>query len=89
MDHPDFELLLEKEVIWVRMLEEVLKDYRIPCVAFPVHGAAFTLRTGQAEKLRLYVPVEYLPRAEELRAELFSSEYREEDDRSDDEESLD
>ena len=79
MDDTNFKLLLENELIWVRMLEEVLKDYHIPCVTFPVYGSAFSLRTGRQERLRLYVPAEYLPRAEELRAELFSSEYQEED----------
>ena len=75
----DFVLLLEKEAIWVRMLEEVLKDNGVPCVSFPVLGAAFTLRTGLPDSLRLYVPAEHLQRAMELREELFSAEFRDED----------
>lgn len=72
-----FELLLEKEDYWVRMLEEVLKDNGIPCVSFPVHGVAFSMKVPRQRLFRLYVPAGYLSRAEELRSELFSAEFPE------------
>ena len=73
-DRDDFQLLTEKESMWAKMLEEVLKDNDIPCVAVPVLGAGFTLKTGMQERLKIYVPSESKARAEELMKELFPDE---------------
>ncbi len=66
-----YELLIEKEAMWAGMLQEVLKDNDIPCVAIPVYGAGMTLKTGIQERLRILVPAEQKSRAEELLGELF------------------
>ena len=73
-DRDDFKLLTEKEYMWAKMLEEVLKDNDIPCVAVPVLGAGFTLKTGMQERLKIYVTSESKARAEELMKELFPDE---------------
>ena len=70
----DFVLLTEKEAMWSEMLKEVLQDNGIPCVAVPVFGAGFTLRTGVQERLKIFVPPDQKLRAEELMYELFPSE---------------
>ncbi len=69
-----YELLIEKEAMWAGMLQEVLKDNDIPCVAIPVYGAGMTLKTGIQERLRILVPAEQKSRAEELLGELFPTE---------------
>ena len=73
-DRDDFQLLTEKEYMCAKMLEEVLKDNDIPCVAVPVLGAGFTLKTGMQERLKIFVPSESKARAEELMKELFPDE---------------
>ena len=70
-DRDDYRFLTEKESMWAKMLEEVLKDNDIPCVAVPVLGAGFTLKTGMQERLKVYVPSENKARAEELMNQLF------------------
>ncbi len=73
-DRDDYRFLIEKESMWTKMLEEVLKDNDIPCVAVPVLGAGFTLKTGMQERLKIFVPSESKARAEELMKELFPDE---------------
>ena len=73
-DRDDYRFLTEKEYMWAKMLEEVLKDNDIPCVAVPVLGAGFTLKTGMQERLKVYVPSESKAQAEELMNELFPDE---------------
>ena len=70
-DNDGYELLVEKESMWARMLEEVLKDNSIPCVTVPVLGAGLTLKTGMQERLKVYVPSDCKAQAEELMNELF------------------
>lgn len=67
-------LLAEKEEMWAKMLMQVLEDNGIPCVAVPVFGAGFTIKTGTHERLKVYVPSEKLSFASELFEELFSAE---------------
>ena len=69
-----YEFLIEKEEMWAKMLMEVLQDNGIPCVSFSVHGAALVIKAGMQESLKVFVPKEYLEKAEELCDELFSSE---------------
>ncbi len=73
-ENDDYELLAEKESMWAKMLDEVLKDNGIPCVTVPVFGAGFTLKTGMQERLKVYVPSESKSVAEELMHELFPAE---------------
>ena len=70
----NFVLLAEKKEMWAKMLMQILKDNNIPCIALPVYGAGFTLKTGVQEVLKVYVPSENLPKATELLQELFSTE---------------
>lgn len=73
-------LLTEKEAMWAQMLIEVLEDNGIPCESLPVLGAAFALKTGTQDCLRVYVPAEKLHSAEELLQILFSDSFCEEPD---------
>lgn len=67
----DYEFLTEKEAMWAEMLSQVLKDNDVACVAIPVYGAGLALKAGAQERLRIYVPADCKPKAEELLHELF------------------
>lgn len=69
-----YELLIEKEEMWARMLGEVLEDNDIPCVLRGVNGVGFSLHTGIQDRVKVFVPKEYIERASELAEELFSGE---------------
>ena len=56
------------------MLIEVLNDNNIPSVSRPVLGAALVIGTGMHERLRIFVPTEFLQQANELVEELFSAD---------------
>ncbi len=75
-----FQLLIEKEEIWARMLVEVLRDNGIPCATRPVNGIAFTIKTGMQDSLQVFVPEEFMERANELVDELFNAEILSEDE---------
>ena len=72
MNH-DYVLLVEKERMWAEMLEQVLKDHGILCVATPVFGAAMAVKAGVRERHHILVPKEQLAAAQELMNELFSN----------------
>jgi len=67
-------LLVEKEEMWAKMLMQTLESNNIPCAARPVYGAGFTIKTGNQERLEVYVPSENLTKAAELVQVLFSGE---------------
>ena len=69
-----YELLIEKEEMWARMLGEVLEDNGIPCVLRGVNGVGFSLHTGIQDRVKVFVPKEYIERASKLVKELFSDE---------------
>lgn len=69
-----YELLTEKQAMWAETLIQALRENGIPCEALPVHGAGVTMRTGMQEWLRIYVPKEDKPKAEELLEQLFPAE---------------
>ena len=69
-----FAVLTEIETMWAEMLLEVLRDHEIPYAKLPVLGAAFSMRTGTPERLRIYVPEDRLCQAQELMAELFPAD---------------
>ena len=73
-----FAVLTEKETMWAEMLLEVLRDHEIPYAQLPVLGAAFSMRTGTPERLRIYVPEDRLDQARELMAALFSEDEKQE-----------
>ena len=70
----DFVLLTEKEEMWTEMLMEVLRDNQIPCASMGVNGAGFSIKTGKPDWLKVYVPQDFLPQAEELLNALFSDD---------------
>lgn len=70
----NYEFLTEREFIWAEMLMQALRNHNIPCVSFPVNGAAYTLRTGTPEQLRIYIPRENRPLAEEIMDDLFPTD---------------
>ena len=67
-----YELLLIKDEMWAKMLMEVLRDNDIPCTAIPLRGAAFAMKTGLQDQLKVYVPAEKLDEAQTLVQELFA-----------------
>lgn len=69
-----FAVLTEIETMWAEMLLEVLRDHEIPYAKLPVLGAAFSMRTGTPDRLRIYVPEDRLCQAQELMAELFPAD---------------
>lgn len=71
--------LIEKEEMWAKMLMQVLEDNGVPCAALPVYGAGFALKTGVMERLKVFVPANYLPQATALAEALFSAESIQED----------
>ena len=73
MNH-GYVLLLEKEEMWAQMLMQVLEDHHVPCASLPVYGAAFALKTGSQDRLKVYVSSEHLSQARALAEELFSAE---------------
>ncbi len=70
----EYIFLVEKEEMWAHMLMQVLEDNDIPCAAVPVFGAAFVMKTGTPERVKVFVPSENLLYATELLQELFSGE---------------
>ena len=68
----NYELLLETEEMWAKMLMEVLDDNEIPHAAKPVYGAGLVIRAGMQERLEVYVPKEYFEQAKALADALFS-----------------
>ena len=69
-----YELLVEKEAMWAKMLMEVLQDNGVPCASLPVFGAGFVLKTGVQERLQVYVPQECMEQARDLLDELFAGD---------------
>ena len=68
----DYVFLTQKEEMWARMLMEVLEDNHISCAALPLYGAAFALKTGKQDSLRIFVAPDKLQQAQELLDMLFS-----------------
>ena len=75
----EFVFLAEKEEMWAQMLMEVLQDNGVSCTAMPVYGAAFALKTGKTEHLRVYVPAKEEEKAKELLEMLFSAAFVDEE----------
>lgn len=70
----DYELLTEKDAMWAEMLIQVLEDHHIPYTSMPTCGAVMAIRGGIQERLKIYVPRQDMPKAQELYSELFPSE---------------
>ena len=75
----EYVFLAEKEEMWAQMLMEVLQDNGVSCTAMPVCGAAFALKTGKQECLRVYVPEDQEEKARELLEMLFSAAFVDEE----------
>ncbi len=73
MDNP-FILLADKEKMWAEMLIEALKNEGVPCVSFPVYGAAMALKMMGCERLKVYVPQEEKEKAQTVLLSLFGAE---------------
>ncbi len=67
-----YEFLVEKEAMWAEMLIQALKENGIPYTALPVYGAGLVIKAGVKERMRIFVPAEKKPQAEEILEELFS-----------------
>lgn len=66
-----YEFLVEKDGMWARMFMEILRNNHIPCTFFPADGVGLAIRSGVRERLRIFVPAEKKPQAEELLGEIF------------------
>ena len=71
--HQNYEILIETEEIWAKMLLEVLQEHEIPCAAKSVYGAGLVIRTGLQEQLIVYVPADFYEQAKALSDALFSA----------------
>lgn len=70
----DLCFLTERELMWGEMLEDVLRQHRIPVLEKRLLGAGVTARIGPMfERVRLYVPYSHLPEAQEAAMGLFSA----------------
>ena len=70
----DYDLLVEKEEIWAKMLIQVLRNNAIFCTAVPVYGAGLVTKAGLQERLKIYVANEDMPKARELLDGFFPAE---------------
>lgn len=76
--------LTEQQMPWAGVLEDVLRQNRIPHMKRPVYGAGLRKSLGDFwERYEFFVPYEYLPSAQEIAAGLFSQS-GEETDQSED-----
>lgn len=62
----------EMDALWAETLMEILKKQGISVLTQPVHGAAFTMKTGWPERVRLFVSKEDVKQAENWYSALFS-----------------
>ncbi len=65
--------LMEQQSIWAGVLEDVLRQKRIPHMKQPARGAGMTAKLGSFQEMyRFFVPYEYLSAAQEAAGGLFS-----------------
>ena len=76
----NYEILIETEEMWARMLMEVLDEHEIPHAAKSVFGAGLVIRTGVQERLTVYVPANCYDRAKALSDALFAEIKAEDND---------
>lgn len=70
----DYCFLVEKELIWAGVLEDILKQNNISYVTRNVLGAGLTTRVGSAqERTRFYVPFMHYAAAHNLEQDYFSA----------------
>lgn len=70
----------EQQMLWAGVLEDVLKQKRVPHMKKPVYGAGLCKSIGSyVERYRFYVPYEYLSTARDVAEELFSGMETEEE----------
>ena len=66
--------LVEMDAVWAEVLLQMLRDNRIACVSFPVHGAGLVMAAGVQERRKIYVSAEQKTEAEELMKAFFPAE---------------
>lgn len=65
--------LTEQQSIWADVLEDVLRQKKIPHMRQSVRGAGMSAKLGSFQAAyRFFVPYEYLTAAQEVAEELFS-----------------
>lgn len=70
----DYCFLVEKEMIWAGVLEDILKQNNISYVTQNVLGAGLTTKVGSAqERIRFYVPFIHYATAHNLEQDYFSA----------------
>lgn len=76
----DYCFLVKKDILWAEILEDVLKQNRIPVVTRMAHSTAVLLRSNPLnQEVLFYVPYGWLERAKELEQSLFDAEVLEPD----------
>lgn len=70
----DYCFLAEKEEMWAKMFQELLRNNHIPAALLPILGAGVWLKSGQAERYQIFVPYEWLERAGDLLQMAFGEE---------------
>lgn len=74
----DYCFLCKQESLWAEMLEDVLKQHRIPVVTRTGRSAAMVLRSNPLnQEVLFYVPYGWLEQAKELEQSLFEAEVME------------
>ncbi len=69
----DLCFLIEKASMWAQMLEDILIDNAIPYITKNRMGIGLALKVGPSlERVRFFVPYEYLTAAADITAVLFS-----------------
>lgn len=67
----EYELLTEKEKIWVEMYIQILEQNQIRYMVIPVNGIGLSMKTGSQDFLRIYVASSEKKKAENLIKETF------------------
>lgn len=72
----DYCFLVDKELIWVTALEDILKDNCIPYVTKNTLGAGLAAKIGPAlERKQFFVPYCHYSTAKALEEDFFSGEF--------------
>lgn len=74
----DYCFLAEKEEMWAKMLQELLRNNHIPAALLPTLGAVVSLKSGQMVRYQVFVPYASLEQAKALLQMAFGEERRSE-----------
>lgn len=68
----DYCYVIEKNLLWAKIIQEAFEKNNIPFIVSPVYGAALSLKIGPyLESYRFFVPYKYIDKASTLIAQMF------------------